>query len=62
MAPDAAKLFLRHDQAGADPAFALIASMPAFDVTTNGFDYGECRLKSQITLVPASVIVSCWGT
>jgi hypothetical protein len=32
VAPDAAELFLSNEQAGADPAFALVAAVPAFDV------------------------------
>ena len=41
MAPDATELFLRDEQTGTDPAFTLIATVPAFDVTTNGLDDGE---------------------
>ena len=41
MTPDAAELLLGEEQAGADPAFTLIAAMPAFDVPANGFDNGE---------------------
>ena len=41
MASDAAKLFLRNQQAGTDPAFSLIATVPSFDVPANGFDNRE---------------------
>mgnify|MGYP001791341007 CR=1 FL=1 len=44
MAYHAAELFLRHEQAGTDPPFALIACVPTFDVTANGFDNGARRL------------------
>lgn len=45
MPPDAANLRLCYQEAGTDPEFALIDTMPAFYVTANGFDDGEGRLN-----------------
>jgi hypothetical protein len=42
---DAAKLSLSDEQSGADPALALIATVPSFDVTTYRFDDGERRFN-----------------
>ena len=43
MASNAVELFLGDEQSGTDPALALIAAVPPFDVTANGFDDGESR-------------------
>ena len=43
MSFDAAELFLRHEQSGANPTFPLITSVPALNVTANSFDDGESR-------------------
>src|SRR6476469_768484 len=41
---DTAKLFLRHQQARAYPAFPLIAWVAALHIKANPFDDGESRL------------------
>lgn len=41
MAPDAAELFLGHEEPRSDPTLPLIADVPAFDVAANCFDDRE---------------------
>ena len=43
MSFDTAKLFFRHQQAGAYPALPLIAWVPALYIKANPFDNGESR-------------------